>query len=116
MALVLALNFTSRTEAPMAYQDHIIQMSQLIDSKKGPWAAIDAESAPGAGPDDQVEGTLADEMWSRWTTRQGLRNHPERTRASDSRRSHDVIAGPGATGDPGDQDRAGPPGTPERKR
>ncbi|WP_421932843.1 isocitrate lyase [Phenylobacterium sp.] len=28
----------------MAYQDHIIQMSQLIDSKKGPWAAIDAES------------------------------------------------------------------------
>ena len=28
----------------MAYQDHIIQMGQLIDSKKGPWAAIDAES------------------------------------------------------------------------
>uniref|UniRef100_UPI0026EA1059 isocitrate lyase n=1 Tax=Phenylobacterium aquaticum TaxID=1763816 RepID=UPI0026EA1059 len=28
----------------MSYQDHIIQMSQLIDSKKGPWAAIDAES------------------------------------------------------------------------
>ncbi len=28
----------------MAYQDHIIQMSQLISSKKGPWEAIDAES------------------------------------------------------------------------
>ena len=79
-------------------------------------AAVEAEAAQG-GPDDPVEGTLADEMWSRWTTRQGLRNHPERTRASDSRRSHDVIAGPGATGDPGeDQHRAGPPATPERKR
>ncbi|MBR7620350.1 isocitrate lyase [Phenylobacterium sp. 20VBR1] len=28
----------------MAYQDHIIQMGQLISSKKGPWEAIDAES------------------------------------------------------------------------
>ena len=28
----------------MAYQDHIIQMSQLISSKKGPWEAINAES------------------------------------------------------------------------
>ncbi|KRB44462.1 MAG: isocitrate lyase [Pseudomonadota bacterium] len=28
----------------MSYQDHIIQMSQLIESKKGPWSGIDAES------------------------------------------------------------------------
>ncbi|WP_340646427.1 isocitrate lyase [Phenylobacterium sp.] len=28
----------------MAYQDHIIQMGQLITSKKGPWEAIDAEA------------------------------------------------------------------------
>ncbi len=28
----------------MSYQDHIIQMSQLIESKKGPWTGIDAES------------------------------------------------------------------------
>ncbi len=28
----------------MAYQDHIIQMSQLIDSKKGLWTGVDAES------------------------------------------------------------------------
>ena len=28
----------------MAYQDHIIQMGQLIESKKGPWSGIDAES------------------------------------------------------------------------
>ncbi len=28
----------------MAYQDHIIEMNQLIASKKGPWAGINAES------------------------------------------------------------------------
>ena len=28
----------------MSYQDHIIQMGQLIESKKGPWSGIDAES------------------------------------------------------------------------
>ena len=28
----------------MSYQDHIIQMSQLIEGKKGPWSGIDAES------------------------------------------------------------------------
>ena len=28
----------------MAYQDHIIEMSQLIESKGGPWDAIDPES------------------------------------------------------------------------
>ena len=28
----------------MAYQDHIIEMSQLIESKKGPWSGINAES------------------------------------------------------------------------
>ena len=28
----------------MSYQDHIIQMSQLVQSKKGAWESIDPES------------------------------------------------------------------------
>ena len=30
----------------MAYQDHIIEMSQLVKSKAGPWSGIAPEAVP----------------------------------------------------------------------